>query len=81
MLPQIQLLFKEAGSPDITGMTESGIQQMYGLIVWSCFKQKKRALYDTAELAKHFTVNSCKGFTSKVIGRIRSGREDDSAFR
>ena len=45
------------------------------------FKRDLILMYACTDCAKHFTVKHRKGFTSKVAGRITSGREEDSIFR
>ena len=82
-----KIAFKEADSPDITDMTEKVVFiKLVGPSPGAASNRKlfKRALilmYDGTDFAKHFTVKSRKGFTSKVVGRITSGREEGSIFR
>ena len=38
-------------------------------------------MYDGIDFATHFTIDSRKGFASKGVGRITSGREEDLIFR
>ena len=82
-----KIAFKEADSTDITKMTEKVV--FIKLVAPSpgaasnrkLFKRALILMYGGIDFATHFTVNSGKGFTSKGVGRITSGREEDSIFR
>ena len=80
-----KVAFKESATPDMADITEKfAFIKLVGPMAGATYNRKlfKRALILMygGDYVKHFRKTHCKGFSSKVISRLSSGRPEDSIF-